>query len=319
MWRYVVRRLLTSVLVFFGITVLIFVLVRQVPGDPVRLSVNPIDLNEGGQAYIEAQRARLGLDEPIAMQYVYWLRGVAHGELGYSFSSGEPVTSLLTGRLAPTVQLMGTALVVALVVGMVLGVFGALRRNRWPDYAGTVVSLGAVSVPSFFLSLVAIYVFAMRLGWLPSAGIESPGGGTAGDRLAHLVMPATILGLSVAGPLVRYVRGSVLDQLGREHLRAATARGASQARVLVRHALRNALVPLITVLAIQIPLMAAGSVVVEQVFAWPGMGQLAVSSIGRQDYPVIVGFTLVVAALMLLSNLAADLLYGVADPRVRLR
>lgn len=319
MGRYVLTRMLSAVLVLIGISILVFILVRQVPGDPVRMTLSPTDMIGGGQEFVEAERARLGLDQPLPVQYLAWVRDVASGNLGYSFTSNAPVTEVVGARIMPTVELMAAALLLAVVVAVPLGVVAALKRNSAADYAATVFSLGMLSTPSFFIGLVAIYVFSLKLGWLPSAGMATPGVSSLGDRLAHLVMPATVLGLAVAGPLLRYVRSSVIDQLGLDYLRAATARGASRTRVVVGHALRNSLIPLITIMAIQVPLMTAGAVVLEQVFAWPGMGQLLVASIEARDYPVIVGFTLVIAALMLAANLVADLLYMVADPRVRLQ
>lgn len=317
--RYTAKRLLSTGVVFIGISILVFVLVRQVPGDPVQMTISPTDVIGGGEEFIEAERKRLGLDQPIYVQYLTWLSDIFRGNLGYSFSTRAPVTEVIGARLGPTFELLGFALLIALLVAVPLGILAALNRNKWPDYAASILSLGVLSTPSFFIGLLAIFVFSLQLGWLPSAGMVTPGDGSLGDRFLHILMPATVLGMVVAGSFIRYVRSSVLDQLGRDYLRAATARGASRSRVVVRHALRNSLIPLITILAIQIPLMTAGSVVLEQVFAWPGMGQLIVASIQNRDYPVIVGFTLVIAALMLLSNLIADLLYGVADPRVRLK
>jgi ABC-type dipeptide/oligopeptide/nickel transport system permease component len=316
---YVAKRILTSLLVFLGITMLVFVLVRQVPGDPVRMMINPVDAQHGGEAFIRAQRHRLGLDLPVPVQYVRWLQGLLHGDLGFSFRTQQAVTQVVGERLPATAELMGAALLVSLLVGLPVGALAAVRHNRLFDRMAAVLSMLTVSTPTFFLGLAAIYLFSVTLGWLPSAGIETPGVGTVGDRLSHLVLPALILGLGLAGPLVRYVRAALLEELGKDYLRVAAARGASPLRVVVRHGLRNSLIPLITVLAIQIPLLAGGAVIVEQVFGWPGMGQLTVEAIQTQDYPVIVGFTLVVAALVLLCNFVADLLYGAADPRVRLR
>lgn len=317
--RYALGRLMTAAVVFVGISILVFVLVRQVPGDPVQMTISPTDVIGGGEEFIEAERKRLGLDQPIYVQYLTWVSDVFRGNLGYSFSTRVPVTDVIGSRLGPTFELMGAALITALLVSVPLGILAALKRNKWPDYVASALSLSVLSTPSFFIGLLGIFVFALKLGWLPSAGMITPGDGSLADRFLHILMPAGVLGMVVAGSFIRYVRSSVLDQLGRDYLRAATARGASRPRVIVRHALRNSLIPLITIIAIQIPLMTAGAVVLEQVFAWPGMGQLVVSAIENRDYPVIVGFTLVVAALMLLSNLIADLLYGVADPRVRLK
>ncbi|QFG21606.1 ABC transporter permease [Actinomadura sp. WMMB 499] len=316
---YVVRRLLVNVLVFVLISVGIFSLVRLAPGDPVRMMVNPEQMQSGGAAFIEAKRHELGLDRPIVVQYGNWLADAVRGDLGYSYVGHRPVSAVLGERVGPTLQLMGAALVVALVVAIALGVAAAVRRNSAVDYGATVIGLTAVSVPPFFLGIVGIYVFSLKLGWLPSAGMTTPGDGGPLDQLHHLILPGLILAFVTAGPFTRYVRGGLVDELGADYVRTAEAKGAGPVRVVLRHALRNSLIPLITVVMYQIPQMLAGAVVIEQVFAWPGMGQLAVSSIGQHDYPVIVGFALYVAVLVLICNLVADLLYAAVDPRVSLR
>lgn len=318
MLTYVARRLLVNTVVFLFISMGVFLLVRAAPGDPVRMMVNPEQLQAGGPEFVALKRAELGLDDPVLVRYGIWLRDALSGDLGYSFVSQRPVAEVLGERMGPTVLLMSTALLVGLVLAVAAGTLAAVRRNSAVDYAATMASLGTVSVPSFFLGIAAIYVFSLRLGWLPSAGMSTPGDGGGPDVLAHLVLPAAILGLSIAGPFTRYVRAGLLAELGSDYVRTAEAKGAGPGRVLFRHALRNALIPLITVVMIYIPQLLAGAVALEQVFAWPGMGQLAVSSIGQLDYPVVIGFALFIAVLVLVCNLAADLLYAVADPRISL-
>ena len=319
MAAYVIRRLLVNAFVFVLISIGIFTLVRVAPGDPVRMQVDPEQMRAGGAAFIEAKRHELGLDRSIVVQYWSWLKGALHGDFGYSYVGHRPVSAVLGERLGPTLQLMGAALAIALVVSIALGVAAAVRRNTAVDYGATVLGLAAVSVPPFFLGIVGIYLFSLKWGVLPSAGMTTPGGGGPVDQLRHLVLPGLILAFVTAGPFTRYVRGGLVDELGADYVRTAEAKGASRSRVVLRHALRNSLIPLITVVMYQIPQMLAGAVVIEQVFAWPGMGQLAVSSIGQHDYPVIVGFALYVAVLVLVCNLVADVLYAVVDPRVSLR
>ncbi|MEU6786799.1 ABC transporter permease [Nonomuraea angiospora] len=318
MLAYLARRLLTNAAVFLLISVGVFLLVRAAPGDPVRMMVDPELLASGGPAFVAAKRAELGLDRPVLVTYGIWLRDVVGGDLGHSFVSRRPVAEVLGERMGPTVLLMGTALAIGLVLAVAAGTLAAIRRNTAVDHATTVAGLGAISVPGFFLGIAAIYLFSLRLGWVPSSGMSTPGDGGAADVLAHLVLPAAVLGLSIAGPFTRYVRAGLLAELGADYVRTAEAKGAGPGRVLMRHALRNALVPLITVVMISIPQLLAGAVAVEQVFAWPGMGQLAVSSIGQLDHPVVIGFAMFVAVLVLVCNLAADLLYAVADPRISL-
>ncbi|SDU59503.1 ABC transporter permease [Jiangella alkaliphila] len=318
MAAFVVRRILVNIVVFVLIGIGVFLLVRAAPGDPVRMMIRPEDLQEGSEAFIQARRAELGLDDPVLVQYGRWFLDAITGNLGDSFVNRQPVSGLLLERLGPTVLLMSTAIVISLLIAIPLGTIAAVRRNTGVDYAAAALSLGVISVPSFFFGIIAIYVFSLQLGWLPSSGMSTPGGGGGGvDVLRHLIMPAAILGLASAGPLTRYVRGSLIDELSADYVRTAEAKGASPGRVVTRHALRNSLIPLITIIMINIPQMLAGAVVLEQVFAWPGMGQLAVRAVTAQDYPVIVGFALYVAALVLICNLLADIAYAAVDPRVK--
>ncbi|WP_026876569.1 ABC transporter permease [Jiangella gansuensis] len=318
MVTYVVKRLLLAIPVLVGVSILIFALVRLAPGDPVEMMMNPEQAMTGGDAYLEARRAELGLDRPLPFQYLAWVQEALRGDLGFSYVNRRPVTELIGERIGPTVRLMVAALLVAVVVGLVVGVIAAVRQNTWVDYVASIFAVSAISVPSFFLGLAAIYVFALVLGVLPPSGMQPRGGGASLlDQLRYLLMPALILGLSIAGPLVRYVRAGMLDVLSQDYLRTANAKGISSRRILTRHALRNALIPLITVVTIMIPVLFAGAVVVENVFSWPGMGSLMLNAISSRDYPVLVGFTLVVALLVVLCNLLADVLYAVVDPRIR--
>lgn len=320
MGAFLVRRLMTNVLVFFAISVGVFALVRAAPGDPIQVMIDPVQMQGGGEEFIARKRVELGLDKPLPLQYVLWLKRAVTGDLGTSYVSHRPVTELLFERLGPTVLLMGTALLIGVVLGLVVGTAAAVRRNSAVDYTATVLSLATISVPTFFLGIAAIYVFALTLNLVPSSGMSTPGSGSGGaDILLHLILPGAILGLSMAGPLTRYVRSGLIGELSADYVRTAEAKGAGPGRVVIRHALRNALIPLITILMIYIPAVLGGAVVVEQVFAWPGMGQLVVSSIGQLDYPVIVGFALYISLLVLVCNLAADVLYAIADPRVNLR
>ncbi len=318
MVAYLIRRLLINVLVFFLITIAIFMLVHKTPGDPISMLIPPDQLNSGSAAFIAQKRHDLGLDRSVFIQYWDWLGNAVHGNLGYSLLNGRPVTSVLAERIGPTVELMGVGLLLSLLIAFPLGMIAALRRNTAVDYGATVISLGSVSIPVFFLSLIAIYVFTLTFQLLPSSGMSNPAAPGFVDSLRHLVLPAVILGFGNSGPFMRYVRSSMITELSADYVRTAEAKGASPRRVVVRHALRNSLIPVVTIIASNLPQLLAGAVAVEQVFAWPGMGQLAVSSVNQHDYSVIIGFALIVAVLVLLSNLLADVLYTVVDPRVRL-
>jgi ABC-type dipeptide/oligopeptide/nickel transport system permease component len=319
MAAFLVRRLAINVLVFWLITIAIFALVHKTPGDPIAMQIPADQLNSGSAEFIAQKRHELGLDQSLLVQYWHWLTNALHGDLGYSLLNGRPVTEVLGERIGPTVELMGVGLLISLLVAFPLGILAARRRNSLVDYGATVVSLGSVSIPVFFVALVAIYVFTLKFQWFPSSGISDPTNPSLLDTLHHLVLPAVILGFGNSGPFMRYVRSSMITELGADYVRTANAKGASPSRVVLRHAFRNSLIPVLTVIASNLPQLLAGAVVIEQVFAWPGMGQLAVSSVNQHDYSVIVGFALLIAILVLLSNLLADVLYTVVDPRVRLR
>jgi peptide/nickel transport system permease protein len=320
MYRWLIRRVLICVPVLLGITVLSFVFVRLAPGDPVRMMVNPEYMAGGTEDFIAQRRAELGLDQPLPVQYVAWLGEVARGNLGYSFFDRRPVGDILKERIWPTSVLMGSALLLALVVGIPIGLLAAIRQYSLLDYTSAALSLATISTPSFFLGLAAIYIFSLKLNLLPTSGMFSAGAPRSiGDDLDHLILPAAILGLNLAGPFVRYARSSLLEVIRQDYLTTARAKGLRGTRVIVEHAVPNALIPLITVIGIQIPALFAGAVVVEQIFSWPGMGQLALASITQRDYPVLMGFTMLIAVLVLLCNLLADVAYAVVDPRIRLQ
>jgi ABC-type dipeptide/oligopeptide/nickel transport system permease component len=320
MYRWIIRRLLISVPVLLGITVLSFVFVRLAPGDPVRMMINPEYMAGGAEEYVARLRTELGLDKPLPIQYLAWLGEVARGNLCYSYFDRRPVGEIVKERVWPTVELMGTALALALCLGVPIGLLAAIRQYSLLDYASAVISLATISTPSFFLGLAAIYIFSLKLNLLPTSGMFTAGAPRSlGDDLHHLILPAAILGLNLSGPFARYARSSLLEVIRQDYLTTARAKGLQQRLVILRHALPNALIPLITVIGIQIPALFAGAVVVEQIFSWPGMGQLALASITQRDYPVLTGFILIVAVLVLISNLLADVAYAVVDPRIRLQ
>jgi ABC-type dipeptide/oligopeptide/nickel transport system permease component len=301
MGAYLLRRLITMLLVFWVISLIIFALVHLAPGDPVSMMIPPDQYNAGTAEYIRQVREDLGLNRPFALQYVSWLGHALTGDLGYSVTNNRPVSSLIGERVGPTVELMSLALLLGLVIAIPLGVLAAVRRNGLVDYLATVLSLVTISTPTFFVGIIAIYFLSLKLRLLPSAGMADPTDGSIGDLARHLV------------------RASMVSELTSDYVRTALAKGRSMTAVLFGHVLRNAMIPIITIVALSLPALLGGAVVVEQVFAWPGMGQLSVTAVQRQDYSVIVGFALLVAALVLFSNLLADVLYSVVDPRVVLK
>ncbi|MDB4895111.1 MAG: ABC-type transporter, integral rane subunit [Firmicutes bacterium] len=312
--RYVIRRILIAVPVLLGITVLSYLCMRLAPGSPIDLLVDP----NATAAEIERQRHLLGLDQPVVIQYFKWLGQLLHGELGYSMRSSKPVINLILARIGPTALLAGTSLVIAYVVGIPLGVLSATRAYTLWDYGSMTLAFLAAAIPNFFLGLVAIYVFSVKLKMLPLGGMYDPG--TRPGVLAlttHLIMPALVLAGAQLGALIRQVRSAVLETLNEDYVRTARAKGVAEQKVLYKHALRNALVPIITLFGLSLPFLVGGSVVTEQVFSWPGLGTFMIQSIGSRDYPAIMGVTVLIAIAVLIGNLLTDLAYGLADPRIR--
>jgi peptide/nickel transport system permease protein len=318
MLTYLVRRLLIAIPVLFGILLISFVFVRLLPGDPMQVLLSPEQLGSSPE-FVAQRRAELGLDDPVTVQYVAWVREVFQGNLGYSFHRRVPVTEMIGDRVGPTLLLTSAGVGLALLIGVPVGVFAALKQNSWVDYLSAAGSMLAISIPNFFLGLMAIYVFALWLGWLPTGGMGTLGAEpTFLDTVSHLALPAGVLSAVLLGPYVRYTRQSMLEVLRQDYITTANAKGVSRPGVTVFHALRNALVPLTTVLAIQIPALLAGTVIIETIFSWPGVGRLVLVAITSRDYPVILGVVLMSALLVMIFNLLADVAAAILDPRIRL-
>jgi peptide/nickel transport system permease protein len=315
----VVRRLLTLVPLVWLVVTLTFVVVQAAPGSYADTIDNP-RLSPESRAAI---RAHYGVDEPILGQYVDWLRAVAKGDLGVSFMYKQPVTRVLARALPPTLLLAGTGLSITLLLGLLLAVASTRHPYGWADRVITLVSLGLYGVPSFWLAGGLILVFSLVLGWLPPSHMHSVGASELGraasalDLIRHLALPAICLGLVGAAGTARYFRATLLDVHSSRFMLAARARGLPEWRLLWVHALRPALLPVVTLLGLSLPVLVSGSVVVETIFSWPGMGQVAFNAARARDVPLILGATLVGAAAVILGNLVSDLLYAVVDPRAR--
>ncbi len=318
MGAYVLRRIVIAVPVLLFISIAGFTILALTPGDPVLAKIEPEVLARLTPDQIEQRRRELGLDGPILVRYVRWLADVLRGDLGYSIVSGRPIAEEVGPRLGPTLLLMGTAVAIALAVGVPFGVLSAVRQYGLADYALTSSTLVMISTPTFVVGLLGIYLFAVSLHVLPAGGMFSLGFEfSVADRLAHLVLPASVLGLANAAPMMRYTRASMLDVLTSEYVTTARAKGLSGRTVVVRHALRNALAPIITLVGLLLPELVAGAVITEQVFAWPGMGQLAVRAAADRDPTLMMGVMMLVAVGVVASSLLADIAYAVVDPRVR--
>jgi peptide/nickel transport system permease protein len=317
MGRYILRRLLISLPVLFGITLVTYLIVSLAPGDPVSALVNPEQISELGPGWLEQQRAELGLDKPIPVRYGLWMKEVAQGNLGYSYTDRQPVSDKIAERIWPTVKLMLTVQIMALVVAVPIGIISAIRQYSLIDYLVTIFGFATISIPAFFLALAAIYVFAIKLQWLPAAGMSTLGEPPSViDSIKHLILPATVLGLGQAAPLIRYTRSSMLETIRQDYVRVARAKGLSETSVITRHALRNALIPLVTVVALTLPQLLGGTVIIEEIFSWPGMGTLAIKSVRGRDYPTIMAINMIGAVAILVSSLIADIIYAWIDPRI---
>jgi len=314
MRRYLARRLLLLVPVLAGVSIIIFMVLHLSPGDPV-------DIMLGSQATAEDRarlRTQLGLDQPLPVQYVRWVGHVVRGDLGRSLWMKRAVLDEVLGRFKATLLLTGTALLLSTVAGLALGVASATRPHSLLDRTSAVASLFGASMPSFWLGIVLMVVFALWLGWLPASGMYAPyGGGGLRDLLAHLVLPAVTLAAASVTIVARLTRAAMLEVLGQDYIRTARAKGVIESAVVLRHGLKNALIPIVTVIGVQAGYLLGGAVLTETVFAWPGVGTLMVQGILARDFPLVQGCVLVVALSFVLINLAVDLLYASLDPRIR--
>lgn len=312
MLRFLLARLGGTLAVLAIVAVMVFALTRLASGDPIALLL-------GDQATAEdiAQaRVQYGLDKPLLTQFGYWIKEVAQGNLGQSIFLQRPVTQALAERAEPTFFLATFAVTIAALIGIPCGLIAAVWRGRLVDQVFSAVAMLGASVPSFWMGLILIQVFAVWLGWFPASGYGDPGVPFI-ERLHHLVLPATVLGVLNSALIIRFTRASVLDILNEDYVRTARSKGLSERVVILKHVLRNALVPIVTVLGLTLALMIGGAVVTETVFNLPGVGNLVVRAVLRRDYPVIQGTLLVIAAIYVLINLAIDLIYMIVDPRIR--
>src|SRR5580698_2746996 len=302
--RYIISRVLYTLPVIWLVVSTVFLLIHFVPGDPVQQM-----LGEGAAADdIQAVRHAYGLDVALGTQYLNYWKGVLHGDLGKSLRFNQGVTKLIAQRYPYTLQLTLTALFVAIVLAIPAGVRSAQRRNQWDDRTLSVVSLFGLSFPNFALGPVLILIFSIKLGWLPVSG---------SGTLAHLVLPAITMGGALAAILTRMVRTSMLEELGQDYIRTARAKGLPERTVVYRHALRNAMIPVLTLIGLQFGALLAGAIVTEKIFSWPGIGRLSVSAIENRDYPLLQGCILAIGLTYVLVNLATDVMYMVINPRIR--
>lgn len=313
MFKYIIKRILIAVPVLIGITVIDFLLMS--------LAGNPLEMLQGArisQEAIEVKRVALGLDQPVYIQYFMWLKQLLHGNLGVSVKTYQPVADMVKAYIGPTLLLMGTSLAVSMIIAVPAGIYSAVRQYSPGDYTLVTLSFLGTSIPGFFLALILIYLFTIKFQILPSSGMTTLGmESSVWDVIKHMIMPVIVLAFSMAGNNIRYIRSSMLEILDKDYLRTARAKGIGSFKVINKHGLRNALLPVITVFGMEIPVLFGGAIIVEQIFSWPGLGLMTMSAIINRDYPVIMGVCLISALVVMAANLLTDILYAVADPTIQ--
>lgn len=313
MGRYVTRRLIHAVFVIWGCATLVFFMLRMIPGDPVIQMLGPEYTPEAAVAL----RHKLGLDEPLLTQYVRWITNVARGDLGGSIASGETVADAIKAGVPKTASLTLVSFLIAVSIALPAGIIAALQRNKPVDYVASFIAFIGVSMPSFWFGIILILVFAVQLKWLPAIGYAEIADKGFGEWLKRLILPGLAIGAGYAAILMRFVRAGLLEVLSSDYVRTARAKGVRERAVIVRHALRNALIPVVTVAGIQLALLLSGTVVIETVFSIRGLGRILVGAIFDRDYPIVQGVILLISVVFVLANLIVDVLYTFLDPRIR--
>lgn len=321
MGRYLLRRIFQAIPVLIGITIITFTFMELAPGDAVSGLLMSAE-GAAGDIDVEALRARYGLDQPAPIRYLRWLGELLQGNMGKRILSGQPVIEEIGRRLPATVQLMVVAILLAIAIGMPLGIYTALRQYSFADYALTGFVFMGISVPGFFAAIAAVYIFAVQLGWFPTSGYSTPGQDFGPierflDLAHHMALPAFVLAIESSASIMRYTRASMLDVIRQDYMTTARSKGLTPWVITIRHALRNALLPVITIIGLRLPSLFGGAIVIEGIFNWPGMGRLYLDGVTTRDIPLIMGMVLISALVIVISNLVTDLTYAVADPRIR--
>ncbi|MFM2478242.1 ABC transporter permease subunit [Celerinatantimonas sp. MCCC 1A17872] len=334
MLQFIFRRLIAVVPTFIGITLLTFALIHAIPGDPIEIMAGERGISAARHAQMMHQ---LGLDQPLYLQYFHYVIGIFHGDLGFSLVNHQPVLSEFASRFPATMELSIFAVVFAIVIGLPLGIIAAVKRGTIFDHGVIAVAQAGYSMPIFWWALLLILFFSVQLGWTPVSGrldearfwIDQPTGfmmidtllsgepGAFIDALRHLVLPAIVLGTIPMAVIARMTRSSMLEVLGEDYIRTARAKGMAPWRVIIVHALRNALIPVVTVIGLQVGIMLSGAILTETIFSWPGIGKWLIDAISRRDYPVVQGSILLIATIIIVVNLLVDIIYGIVNPRIR--
>ncbi|MFC9777099.1 ABC transporter permease [Paenibacillus chitinolyticus] len=313
MGKYVLHRILQLIPILLFISIVSFALIRLAPGDPVLSFVTPNMSPED----VERIRQNMGLDQPLYIQYLLWLKNVLAGNFGYSLNNHRPVLTLIVERLPATIGLMGSAFLLSLLVAVVLGLISAVYKNKLADRVLSLLSYIGISLPGLWFALILIYVFTVQLHWLPSMGMRTIGVNSAWDVIKHGIMPCLVLCITHVSVFMRYIRSSTISQLEEDYVQIQYAYGSTRRTVLFRHILRNVLLPVITLFGLSFAEIITGAFIVESIFSWPGMGSLGINAVFGLDYPLIMGMTMMSSFLLIFGNLLADVLYGLADPRIK--
>ena len=317
MIRYIVKRLLYVIPVFLGITFAIYALINLAPGGPLSVLAASGELSLSD---LEALKVSMGLDKPLVVRYFIWLGDLLHGDLGVSYRTSQEVGMMIGQRIIPSLMLTGTGIIGAILIGVPLGIISAYKPNSVWDHISSFISFIGASVPNFFLSLLLIYVLAVKLKLFPTSGMYSSGAGNdLGDLLHHLALPAFVCGIQPIGNYIKQTKSSVLEVLNEEYIKTARSKGLTNPVIVLKHAFRNAMIPVVTTISLTIPFLIGGAVVTEQIFAWPGIGSLMITAITSRDYPVIMGVAVLICGVVLVMNLILDLIYAALDPRIKFK
>lgn len=315
MYQYFVKKLLTIIPMLFAVSIMVFLALELMPIDPINYLASP-DMAANAQN-LEALRNKLGLNDPIWLRYIHWIGGMLHGDFGYSIVNGAKIGDLIALKLPATLELAGAALILSTVMGIGIGLISSIRQNSIIDYIGRVFGVIGNSIPQFFFGIVVIQLFAIKLGWLPLGGRVNPGDVTFWDRLPNLALPAFTMAIAMTATLLRYTRNPMLDVLNKDYIKTARSKGIPEWKVYTKHAFRNSLGPVLVILCFRLPMLVGGSVVIENIFAWPGIGSTLLQAVSANDYPVIMMITLMIAAAILLASFLVDVMTALLDPRIR--
>lgn len=313
MRRLIAKRVIQTIPMLIAVSIVSFLLIKLAPGDPVQAYITP----EMGPADIDRIRESMGLNDPIHIQYTRWLKNVLNGDLGYSLVNHRPVSVQIIERLPATIGLMLTSLILSMILGIVIGIFSAANNNNLFDKIVTVISYLGISIPSFWFAMMLIYFLSLKLRLLPSIGMRTIGVHSTWDLIKHAIMPTLVLSIQNIAVIARYIRSSAISQLKEDYVTVQLASGASRKEVLYKYVLKNAILPVITILGMSLPGLVSGAFITESIFGWPGMGQLGMNAIFSYDYPLIMAITMFSSLILILGNLLSDILYGVVDPRIK--